>query len=147
MRAALGLLAVLLLAGCATVAERPAAGAPLASCPSSPNCVSSADAGRHGIAPFAIRGDAATAWRTLRDVLEAAPRVRIVSADDRYIHAEATTRLLRFTDDVEFLLDADAGEIGVRSASRVGYSDLGANRRRVEALRDTLAGRGVVSAD
>ena len=146
MRAPIVIAAALAIAGCASVAERPAAGQGLAPCPSSPNCVCSNDSGGAAIAPFTITGDADAAWRTLREVLEAEPRMEIVAADARYLHAVATTRILRFKDDLEFLLDRDAGTIGVRSASRVGYSDLGANRRRVESLRAALAARGVVAA-
>ena len=68
-------------------------------------------------------------------------RARIVAAEERYIHAEFTSALFRFVDDVEFLLDSETKTIHVRSASRVGYSDLGVNRRRVEEIRsrfDTL---------
>ena len=146
MRWLVGLVAVMALAGCASVAERPAAGAGLAPCPSSPNCVCSTDSGRSGIAPFAIEGDADAAWTALRDVLEATPRTRIVSADGDYLHATSTTAIMRFTDDLEFLLDRERGVIDVRSASRVGYSDLGANRKRVEALRGALIERGAVAA-
>jgi uncharacterized protein (DUF1499 family) len=62
-------------------------------------------------------------------------RVRIVTAEECYLHAEFTSALFRFVDDVEFLLDDGTKTIHVRSASRVGYSDLGVNRRRVEAIR------------
>lgn len=146
MRAAIVMAGALMLAGCASVADRPAAGQGLAPCPSSPNCVCSSDSGRAAIAPFAIKGDADAAWRVLREVLEGEPRTRIQTADDTYLHAVATTRIMRFKDDLEFLLDREAGTIGVRSASRVGYSDLGANRNRVESLRETLAARGVIDA-
>ncbi len=146
MRTAIVVAVVMVLAGCASVAERPTTGQGLAPCPSSPNCVCSSDSGRAAIAPFAIKGDADAAWDALREVLEAEPRTRIETADDTYLHAVATTRIMRFKDDVEFLLDRDAGTIGVRSASRVGYSDLGANRSRVESLRATLAARGVIDA-
>jgi uncharacterized protein (DUF1499 family) len=54
---------------------------------------------------------------------------------DGYAAFECTTRLMRFVDDVELLLDAPAGVIHLRSSSRIGHSDLGANRKRVEALR------------
>jgi len=116
----------------------------LAECPASPNCVSSAeDAGKsHYIAPIRIQGDPDAAWRALRDLLAADGRIEIVSAGDRYLHAVATTRILRFKDDVEFLLDRDAGEIAMRSASRIGYSDLGKNRRRMEAIRRAMAEAG-----
>lgn len=146
MHRVLASLALIALVGCASVAERPIDGAGLAPCPSSPNCVCSTDSGRSGIAPFAIEGDAEVAWQVLHAVLEATPRTRIVTTDGDYLHAETRTALLRFTDDLEFLLDRERGVIDVRSASRVGYSDLGANRKRVEALRGVLIERGAVAA-
>lgn len=146
MRWLAGLVAPLMLAGCVSVAERPAAGDGLAPCPSSPNCVCSTDEGRSGIAPLAIEGDADAAWQALREVLEATPRMRIVTADGDYLHATATTAIMRFTDDLEFMLDRERGVIDVRSASRVGYSDFGANRKRVEVLRGALIERGTVAA-
>ncbi len=105
-------------------------------CPESPNCVSSqdADAG-HAIEPLRFEGAPEAAFAALAALVAAQPRVEIVASDARWLHATFRTRWLRFTDDVEFLLDAEARCIHVRSASRVGYSDLGANRRRVEALR------------
>ena len=108
----------------------------LAPCPSSPNCVSSeAPDARHHVDPIAFTGAPAQAMRRLRAVIEAMPRTRIVSASDTALRAEFTSRLFRFVDDVDCVVDATAGVIQVRSASRVGYSDLGANRGRVEALR------------
>jgi uncharacterized protein (DUF1499 family) len=64
------------------------------------------------------------------------PRTKVVSSGADYLKAEARSAVFRFVDDVEFRLDAETGLIHVRSASRVGYSDLGANRKRVEALRE-----------
>jgi uncharacterized protein (DUF1499 family) len=105
-------------------------------CPSSPNCVSSqADDDAHRVEPLAFTGDPAAAMERLRRSVESLPGARIVSARDGYLHAEFTSRIFRFVDDVELLLDPEAGVVHVRSASRVGYSDLGANRRRVEAIR------------
>lgn len=77
----------------------------------------------------------------LRRIIEAMPRVRIVRATDTELRAEFTSRLFRFVDDVDCLLDVSAGVIHIRSASRTGYSDLGVNRRRVEAIRAAFAGR------
>ena len=118
----------------------PATSELLAPCPSSPNCVSSlaADA-RHQIAPLAFRGDPAQAMQRLRAVIEAMPRTRIVSASDQALRAEFTSALFRFVDDVDCVVDPSAGVIQIRSASRVGYSDLGANRKRVEAIRSAFA--------
>lgn len=105
-------------------------------CPSSPNCVCSqaTDAG-HAIEPLHFSDDAQFAWMRLKVIIEGLPRTRIVKFDDGYLHVEFTTALLRFVDDVEFQLSADRGLIEVRSASRVGHSDLGANRKRVEMIR------------
>lgn len=105
-------------------------------CPSSPNCVCSQDeeAGHH-IEPLRFTGSPREAWDRLHVLLGTLPRTRVVSRDDRYLHAEFTTLLLRFVDDVEFLLDEAASVIHVRSASRIGHSDLGANRTRIEAIR------------
>lgn len=121
----------------------PADPTPLAPCPASPNCVSSlaADAG-HQIAPIAFSGDPAQAMRRLRTVIEAMPRTRIVSDSGTALRAEFTSRLFRFVDDVDCVVDAPAGVIQIRSASRVGYSDLGANRKRVEAIRAAFAAAG-----
>ncbi len=119
----------------------------LAACPASPNCVCSDDAdARHAIPPLRIRGDTISAWQALSAHLEADPSYTIVERRDDYLRAEARTRWLKFVDDVEFHLRAEAGQIGMRSASRVGYSDLGTNRRRLEALRAALAERGSVEA-
>ncbi|MEM9898790.1 MAG: DUF1499 domain-containing protein [Pseudomonadota bacterium] len=60
----------------------------------------------------------------------------IVQQSDEYIAAVFTTKIMRYKDDVEFRLDDAA--VHVRSASRVGYSDLGANRKRIESLRSLL---------
>ena len=105
-------------------------------CPSSPNCVCSQDetAGHH-IEPLRFSDSPSEAWDRLHAFLGKQPRTRVVSRDDRYLHAEFTTLLLRFVDDVEFLLDEDRSVIHIRSASRVGHSDLGANRKRIEAIR------------
>lgn len=108
-------------------------------CPDSPNCVNSlASDEDHAIEPLEGGADPLATFDRLRDLLESSPRVRVVTDRERYLHAEYTTPLLRFVDDVEFLLDEDASVIHVRSASRVGRSDLGANRQRIEELRQKL---------
>jgi uncharacterized protein (DUF1499 family) len=113
-------------------------GVPLAPCPDSPNCVSSLAPGsdrEHYIAPFSFSGDPAVAWQRLKAAMLAEKRVTIVEERQDYLHAEMRSLIFRFVDDIEFSLAADAGLINVRSASRVGYSDFGANRKRVERIR------------
>ena len=108
----------------------------LAPCGKAPNCVSSqASDPRHVIAPLEFSGSPAQAFDDLERLVASLPRTRIVARSGNYMHAEFTTRLFRFTDDVEFLLDEPAGLIHVRSASRIGRSDFGTNRRRVETIR------------
>ncbi len=57
------------------------------------------------------------------------------------MHYEFTSFLLRFVDDVEFLFDDETKTIHFRSASRTGYGDLGANRRRMEEIRSLIGGK------
>jgi uncharacterized protein (DUF1499 family) len=108
----------------------------LAACPNTPNCVSTqATDPRHQIEPIAFDGSPENAMRQLKAALAGIPRMKIVSETANYLHAEATSRIFRFTDDVEFLIDPQAKVIHFRSASRVGHSDLRANRARMERIR------------
>ncbi|MGQ0586318.1 MAG: DUF1499 domain-containing protein [Gammaproteobacteria bacterium] len=103
-----------------------------------PNWVSSqvdaADA--HYIAPIKAAGDAAAAIQRVAQAVGAFPRTRIVEQKGPYLYAEFSTKLMGFTDDVEFYADGKA--LQVRSSSRLGVRDFDANRRRVEALRAQL---------
>lgn len=117
----------------------------LAPCPSSPNCVSSdASDERHRVEPYRLKAAPKSAWRGLQNVIAAEPRTRLVSVDERYMHVEFESALMRFIDDTEFLLLPDESIIAVRSASRIGYSDLGVNRERIERIRATLEALGLV---
>jgi uncharacterized protein (DUF1499 family) len=103
-------------------------------CPASPNCVSSqADNAGHRIAPFSFSGDAEAAFARLQKLLEQRKDTTIVEKSPGYLRVELHTLL--FVDDGEFLLDRTKGVIHVRSASRLGYSDLGKNRSRMEEIR------------
>ena len=109
----------------------------LASCPSSPNCVStqSTDA-KHGIDPIAYTTSMEEARDSLEKIVRAMPRTNVVRLEEEYMHLECSSRLLRFVDDVEFWFDDANKVIHCRSASRKGYSDLGVNRKRVEQIRE-----------
>jgi uncharacterized protein (DUF1499 family) len=105
----------------------------LADCPDSPNCVCSYETREsHYIEP--INADLAS----VEQVLLSMDNVNIVKADANYVYAEFSSRLIGFVDDVEFYFDSDQGVTHVRSASRVGYSDMGVNRERVEAIRSAI---------
>jgi uncharacterized protein (DUF1499 family) len=105
-------------------------------CPNSPNCVCSEYEDReYWIEPLPFSGEANAAWQRLTGILRNYPRTKIVTETADYIEARAKTRILRFEDVLEFRLNRAANQIHVRSASRVGNSDLGTNRRRIETLR------------
>jgi len=91
------------------------------------------------IEPLRYSGNGTAAMARLAATLRATDRTRIVVERTDYIHAEIQTRWLRFTDDMEFWLDPSAGVIQVRSASRLGEGDLGANRAHIEAIRSRFA--------
>lgn len=113
----------------------------LAACPSSPNCVSSqapqSDA-EHHIAPLDCSG-VDNPMARLRTIVSTLERTTIVTESEDYLYAEFKTALMGFVDDVEFFLDRASNLIQVRSASRLGQSDLGVNRKRIEAIRAQFA--------
>jgi uncharacterized protein (DUF1499 family) len=108
----------------------------LSPCPDSPNCVSSRSSDkRHFIEPIRYEGTEHRAMGRLITVVQGMKRCRIITIDDHYIHAEFTSAFFRFVDDVEFYFDSEAKIIHMRSASRIGYSDFGVNRQRMEKVR------------
>ncbi|MGL1901021.1 MAG: DUF1499 domain-containing protein [Fibrobacterales bacterium] len=110
----------------------------LTPCPSSPNCVGSFEAqtNEHYITPFFTTHTPDQAITNLKSIIETQSRTTIAQSTSNYIHATYTSLLLRFVDDVEFLVVNDT--IHIRSASRTGYSDLGVNRERLEHIRTLL---------
>jgi uncharacterized protein (DUF1499 family) len=117
----------------------------LASCPSSPNCVSSDDAdASHRIPAFQLAEPAADAWRTVRSTIANQPRTKIIAETDDYLHAECSSASFGFVDDLELHLRPSQNLIAVRSAARLGHGDFGVNRRRVENLRSLLINQGMV---
>lgn len=111
----------------------------LRDCPSSPNCVcTQANDRDHQMPPLSFEGTPEEAMRGLESALAAVPGVKVVDRGENYLHAEATSRIFRFVDDIELLVDPQQRVIHFRSASRVGHSDLGANRKRMERLREAF---------
>ncbi len=120
----------------------------LADCPLSPNCVCSdaADPERR-IGPFVLAMAPGDAWIAIREAVTSLPRTRIVKRTDDYLHAQCSSKWFGFVDDLELhLRTAHGNVVAVRSASRIGYSDLGVNRARVDQLRGELVKRGVIAA-
>lgn len=109
---------------------------PLRPCPDTPNCVSSMDKReKHAVDPFAYDGD----WTAERDrlvkMLLEMKRTEVVAVEERYVRAECRSLIFRFVDDLEFYFDTDEQVVHLRSAARVGHSDFGVNRKRVEEMR------------
>ncbi len=106
----------------------------LTECPGSPNCVSSQAVGeRHRMAPLVFSDDPAQAFARLKQMLDRREDTTIIEERPGYLRVEFRTTL--FVDDGEFLLEGEHRLIQVRSASRLGYSDLGKNRSRLEEIR------------
>ncbi|MCX7998833.1 MAG: DUF1499 domain-containing protein [Leptospiraceae bacterium] len=110
-------------------------------CPNTPNCVSSfasKDDKTHYIEPITYTSSLQEEMSRLKRVILSKPRTEIIEEKPNYLRAEFTSRIFRFVDDVEFLFDDSIKFIHVRSASRIGRSDLGVNRKRIEEIRSDL---------
>jgi uncharacterized protein (DUF1499 family) len=98
----------------------------------------------HRISPFVLAAPAPEAWRAARLAVLALPRTVIITETPDYLHAECASAIFGFVDDLELYQRGSQDLIAVRSASRLGYGDMGVNRRRVEHLRAVLVQQGVV---
>lgn len=108
----------------------------LAPCPNTPNCVSSQSTdATHKVEPLSYTSTPDVALAQLKQVIRSLPKTSIITETDSYIYAEFTSAIMGFVDDVEFYLEPEARVFHVRSASRLGKSDLGVNRKRVETIR------------
>lgn len=113
----------------------------LADCPKTPNCVSSfanPTDKEHYRNPVPYKKSLKDAYLVLRGRLEVSPRTKIIEENPNYIYAEFTSRLLRYVDDVEFYFDEKNKLLHFRSASRLGKSDFGVNRNRIETILKDL---------
>lgn len=105
----------------------------LTPCPESPNCVSSYESSeQHSIAALDAN------LEQIQQVLLKMDAANIVEHSNNYLYAEFTSSLMGYVDDVEFLYDVATNTSHVRSASRLGHSDMGVNRNRIEAIRAQL---------
>jgi len=116
----------------------------LAPCPDTPNCVSSfAKDAEHRVEPLTFQGSPEKVRQAVLETLEQRDRVNLVTQKPHYLYAEFTSLIFRFVDDVEFLIDPESKTLHFRSASRIGRSDLGVNRERIESIRKTLAAKNL----
>ncbi|MBH8564678.1 DUF1499 domain-containing protein [Nostoc sp. CENA67] len=146
-RLVLSVFAILLTLSCGLILATPSWAASslgvnnghLSACPASNNCVVSQNAdAKHAIDPIPYHVSRDAARETLLKVLTVVPRTEVIEQTDNYIHALSKSRIFKFIDDVEFYFPPDESVIELRSASRVGESDLGVNRRRMEQIRLAL---------
>jgi uncharacterized protein (DUF1499 family) len=125
------------LVGCTSAPDKPASSAGLPACGVLPNCVNSElTGGGKAVAPLQAT---ALQWQQLKQWIASQQDWTITTDTDDFVQAVVKTPLMRFRDDVQFRFVEDAGVIHVRSSSRLGISDMGTNRKRVEMLRSQLA--------
>jgi uncharacterized protein (DUF1499 family) len=113
----------------------------LAPCPDKPNCVSTeATQGSRRMEPIPFEGEPELALGRLARIVESMPGGEVRRREPGYLHATFTTRLMKYVDDVDLMIDPDARVIRFRSASRIGTWDLGTNRRRMRQIRRRFLG-------
>ena len=137
------LLCSLALVGCSiTPPELGISGESLKDCPATPNCISSINNGSGDMAPILFNGSKADAKEKLLSIIRSLPRTTVVEKRDNYLRVEFRSQLFGFVDDVEFLLSqaqSNKTKIDFRSASRLGLSDLGVNKARMEKVTALFA--------
>ena len=107
----------------------------LRSCPSTPNCVCSESPIETAfVEPLIYSATNEDAWNRMKQVIVETGG-KILTEQGVYLHARYETSLMRYIDDVELRLDENKQVIHIRSASRVGHSDMGENRKRVTRIR------------
>jgi uncharacterized protein (DUF1499 family) len=113
----------------------------LTACPTTPNCINSQVSANDNqkIAPIQLTGDTPAMMTKLKQVVQLMPRTKIVKETNNYLYVEFSSKLMGFVDDVEFYFEPETKNIQVRSASRLGESDWGVNRQRIEEIRAQLA--------
>ena len=77
-------------------------------------------------------------FRELIDILKNTPRIKIINIRDDYLHALATSRVMKFIDDIEIKKSEKGNILKVKSKSRTGFYDLGVNKRRINTLHFRL---------
>ena len=124
---------------------------PLTPCPASPNCVSSlATDTKHRVEPYMLAEAAEdskgteSSWAKITTIVAGLPRSKIVEQKAGYLHVEISSLIFRFVDHLELAAEAGTQRVDVRSASTLGYSDLGVNRKRVEMLRAQFKDAGLL---
>ena len=77
-------------------------------------------------------------YEKVKSIVENIPRTKIIESDGDYLHAEVTSRIMKYVDDLEISFSPEKNNLIIRSESRVGDGDFGVNRKRVELLINNL---------
>ncbi|MCB0361116.1 MAG: lipocalin family protein [Bdellovibrionales bacterium] len=108
-------------------------------CPESPNCVSTQTKQmKKRMAPVPTNLSPAETIKAIKEVVLEKPNTQLIQESPHSLHFIFTSRVFGFVDDVIFLIDTESNLVHYRSASRIGYSDLGANKRRMARLSQEL---------
>ena len=108
-------------------------------CPESPNCVSTQTQQKSKqMDPIPFELDTKEVLKIIKGVVESLPNTRLEKESDHYLHYTFKSKIFRFIDDVEFLIDAEQKLIHFRSASRTGYSDMGVNKKRMTEITASI---------
>jgi uncharacterized protein (DUF1499 family) len=111
----------------------------LQQCPDKPNCVSTQSVQEsQKLEPINLSDANKTILGTVKTVIQKHPRTTLVEERDCYLHYEFRSKLFKFVDDVEFLWDKDENKLHFRSASRLGYYDMGVNKKRMIQIREEI---------
>ena len=138
-------LLTIILAGCTSAPKQPGADTVLTPCGMLPNCVNSySGTGGSAIAPLQATTEQ---WQALKRWLAQQDNWTITEETPDFLQAVVKTPLMQFRDDVQLVFDRQAGQLQVRSSSRLGISDMGANRRRIVSLRTHLASEAAATVD
>ena len=112
----------------------------LGPCPEKPNCVCSEYPGKDSFqSPLVVQNNPGKAWQNVKKIVVDMGG-EILQDEGGYMHVVFRSRFFRFTDDLELRLDKENNVMHFRSASRVGYSDMGVNSKRIESLRSLYSG-------
>ncbi len=107
----------------------------LAPCKESPNCICTDEKDSHYLEPFPITD---SSWKELPSFLKTLKGCSIVERRTDYIRMECRSSVFGFIDDVELYFDTQMGLLRYRSAARLGYSDFGVNRKRIEKIKKQI---------
>ncbi len=108
-------------------------------CPKTPNCISSdAIDSKHKTNAFELNSAHAENWKAIYNAVDNLPNTKIITFNDRYLHAECSSAVFGFVDDLQLHLRNNTKHVAIKSAARLGYSDFGVNQKRIEQLRNQL---------